>query len=132
MQSAAQPAPISKGRLWTGRILSAIPVLMMLFAGIMKLIKPPSMVQGLAQYGYPESLVVIIGVVETACAILYLIPRTSILGAILVTAFLGGATATNVRVKDPSFVLPVIFGVLAWAGLFLRDERLRALIPLKS
>ena len=132
MQSAAQTAPLPRGRLWAGRILSAIPVLMMLFAGIMKLIKPPSMVQGLAQYGYPESLVVIIGILEVACTVVYLIPRTSVLGAILVTAFLGGATATNVRVKDPSFVLPVIFGVLAWAGLFLREERLRALIPLRS
>jgi len=132
MQSAAQTAPVSKGRLWAGRILSAIPALMLLFAGIMKLLKPPSMIQGLAQYGYPESLVVIIGILEMACAVVYLIPRTSVLGAILATGFLGGAAATNVRVKDPSFVLPVVFGVLVWAGLFFRDERLRALIPLKN
>ena len=132
MQSAAQTAPVSKGRLWAGRILSAIPALMLLFAGIMKLLKPPSMIQGLAQYGYPESLVVIIGILEMAFAVVYLIPRTSVLGAILATGFLGGAAATNVRVKDPSFVLPVVFGVLVWAGLFFRDERLRALIPLKN
>ncbi|HKN36980.1 MAG TPA: DoxX family protein [Terriglobales bacterium] len=132
MQSAAQTAPVSKGRLWAGRILSAIPALMLLFAGIMKLLKPPSMIQGLAQYGYPESLVVIIGILEMVCAVVYLIPRTSVLGAILATGFLGGAAATNVRVKDPSFVLPVVFGVLVWAGLFFRDERLRALIPLKN
>ena len=132
MQSAAQTAPVSKGRLWAGRILSAIPALMLLFAGIMKLLKPPSMIQGLAQYGYPESLVVIIGILEMVCAVVYLIPRTSVLGAILATGFLGGAAATNVRVKDPSFVLPVVFGVLVWAGLFFRDERLRAVIPLKN
>jgi len=132
MQSAAQTAPVSKGRLWAGRILSAIPALMLLFAGIMKLLKPPSMIQGLAQYGYPESLVVIIGILEMVCAVVYLIPRTSVLGAILATGFLGGAATTNVRVKDPSFVLPVVFGVLVWAGLFFRDERLRALIPLKN
>jgi hypothetical protein len=128
MPLAAQTPTVSKGRLWASRIMSAIPVLMLLFAGIMKLIKPPSMVQGLAQYGYSESLVGIIGVIEIACTLLYLIPRTSVLGAILMTGFLGGATATNVRVKDPSFVLPVVFGVLVWTGLFLRDERLRALI----
>jgi DoxX-like protein len=132
MPSAAQPAPRSKGRLWAGRIMSAIPAVMLLFAGTMKLIKPPSMVQGLAQYRYPENLVGIIGVVEIACTVLYLIPRTSVLGAILVTGFLGGATATNVGVKDPSFIFPVVFGVLFWAGLFLRDEGLRALIPRRS
>jgi hypothetical protein len=131
MQSAAQTARVSKGRLWAGRVMSAIPVVMLLFAGTMKLIKAVSMVQGLVQHGYPENLVVIIGILELACTVVYLIPRTSVLGAILLTAFLGGATATNVRVKDPSFVFPVIFGVLLWAGLFLRDERLRALIPVR-
>jgi hypothetical protein len=132
METAAQTAPASKARVWWGRILSGIPAFMLLFAGAMKLFKPPSMLEGLAHYGFPESLVVAIGVVEIGCTILYIIPRTSVLGAILLTGFLGGATATNVRVMDPSFFMPVLFGVLVWAGLFLRDPRLRALIPLRS
>ena len=107
--ASSRNGPASKGRLWAGRIMSAIPVLTLLFAGIMKLIKPPSMVQGLAHYGYAESLVGVIGVVEVACIVLYRIPRTSVLGTILMTGFLGGATATNAGVKDPSFVLPVGF-----------------------
>lgn len=126
-QVATVAAP--KGKLWTGRILSALAVLLMLFASIAKLVKAPSVVEGLAQFGYPEHLVVTVGTVELACTVIYAIPRTSVLGAILLTGLLGGATATNVRVSNPSFILPVILGVLVWAGLFLRDERVRALIP---
>ena len=132
MQSAAQTAPVSKKRLWAGRILSALPVLMLLFSGVMKLMKPAAVVQGFAHFGYPESLALSIGILELACAVVYVIPRTSVLGAILMTAYLGGATATHVRIGDPSFFIPVILGVLVWGGLFLRDDRLRALIPLRT
>jgi hypothetical protein len=109
-----------------------LPVLALLFSGIMKLVKPPSVVQGLAQFGYPGSLIVVIGILEVGCTAVYLIPRTRVLGAILMTAFLGGATASNVRMGSPLFVVPVILGVLVWLGLFLRESRLRALIPLRS
>ncbi len=85
----------------------------------------------MAHYGYPDSLVVIIGILEVACTIVYLIPRTSVLGAILLTGYLGGATATNVRIFDSSYVVTVVLGVLVWGGLFVRDNRLRALIPLR-
>jgi DoxX-like protein len=132
MPSATQTVPVSKKRLWAGRILSTLPILLLLFSGVLKLSKAAPVVQGFAQFGYPESLLLSIGIVEVACAVVYAIPRTSILGAILTTGYLGGATATNVRVGDPSFFLPVILGVLVWAGLFLRDDRLRALIPLRS
>src|SRR5581483_4325774 len=118
--------------LWTGRIISILAALLILFSGIMKLMKAPAVLQGMAHYGYPESLVVIIGILEVACTIIYLIPRTSMLGAILVTGYLGGATATNVRLFDPSYVVTVLLGVLIWLGLFLRDNRLRALIPLRQ
>ncbi len=128
MPATIQTAPVSKKRIWTGRVFSALPVLLLLFSAISKLMKPPAVVQGFAQYGYPEHLLGILGVVEMLCAILYVIPRTSIFGAILVTGYLGGATATNVRVGDPSFVLPVLLGVFAWGGLFLRDARVRALL----
>ena len=130
-QSAAQTALVSKGRLWAGRILSALPVLMLLFSGVLKLIKPAPVVEEFARLGYPESLVLGIGLLELACTVVYVIPRTSIIGAILLTAYLGGATATHVRIGDP-FFSPIVVGVLVWGGLFLRDDRLRALIPLRS
>lgn len=129
MSTQVATAAAPKGKLWTGRILSALAVLLMLFASIAKLVKAPSVVEGLAQFGYPEHLVVTVGTLELACTVIYAIPRTSVLGTILLTGLLGGATATNVRVGNPSFILPVILGVLVWAGLFLRDERVRGLIP---
>ena len=132
MPSDMQTTPASQKKLWAGRIISAVPVLLLLFSGVMKLMKPPSVLQGFAGYGYPESMLVVIGLLEIACTVIYAIPRTSILGAILLTGYLGGATATNVRVGNPAFIMTVILGVLAWAGLFLRDDRLRALIPLRS
>ena len=132
MQSATQTAPVSKKKLWAGRIISALPVLLLLFSGVMKLMKPAPLVQGFAQFGYPESLILKIGILEIFCTVVYMIPRTSVLGAILMTGYLGGATATNVRVGDPSSFIPVLVGVLVWAGLYLRDDRLRALIPLRS
>jgi hypothetical protein len=94
-----------------------------------KLLKMPAV--GMAHFGYPDHLIRYIGVLEVACTIVYLIPRTAVLGAILVTGYLGGATATNVRVEDPSFIGPVLAGVFAWAGLYLRDGRLSALTPLR-
>ncbi|MBW8874296.1 MAG: DoxX family protein [Acidobacteria bacterium] len=118
--------------LWTGYVISAIPVLMLLFSGIMKLVKPPSVVEGFVRLGYPASLVVAIGILEIACTIIYLIPRTSVLGAILLAGYLGGATATLVRVGESAFIAPVVFGVLIWLGLFLREPRLRALLPLRQ
>jgi hypothetical protein len=132
MQSATQTAPVSKKKLWAGRIISALPVLLLLLSGVMKLMKPAPLVQGFAQFGYPETLILKIGILEIFCTVVYMIPRTSVLGAILMTGYLGGATATNVRVGDPSSFIPVLVGVLVWAGLYLRDDRLRALIPLRS
>ena len=131
MRSGTHTAPVSKKMLWAGRIISALPVLLLLFSGVMKLMKPAAVLEGLAQLGYPESLALGIGILELVCTAVYVIPRTSLLGAILLTGFLGGATATHVRVGDP-FFMPIVVGVLVWAGLFLRDDRLRALIPLRS
>jgi len=123
-----ESAPVSKKMLWAGYIMSALPVLLLLMSGVMKLMKPPSLVQGFTHYGWSESVIVTLGIVELACTVLYLIPRTSVLGAILLTGYLGGATATVVRIGD-SFIMPVLVGVLVWGGLFLRDPRVRALIP---
>lgn len=125
-------APISKKMLWIGRVISAIPVLLMLFSAVLKLIKPAPVLQGFVHYGYPEHLIFTLGIIEFACCVVYVIPRTAILGAILMTGYLGGATATNVRVGDLSFIMTVTLGVLVWAGLFLRDARIRTLIPLRK
>jgi hypothetical protein len=95
-----------------------------------KLMKAAPAMEGTAKLGYPLSEVFPIGIVLLACVILYVIPRTAVLGAILLTGYLGGATATMVRVQDPWFLFPVVFGALVWLGLWLRDDRLRALIPL--
>ena len=131
MQSATHTAPVSTKRLWAGRIMSALPVLMLLFSGVMKLVKPAPVVEEFARLGYPDSVTLGIGILEIVCTVVYVIPRTSMLGAILLTGYLGGATATHVRIGDP-FFFPIVFGVLVWGGLFLRDDRLRALIPLRS
>ena len=130
VQSASQPAPVSKKMLWAGRIMSALPVLLLVFSAVMKLFKPASVVEGFVRLGYPESLILPIGVLELVCAVVYAIPRTSIFGAILLTGYLGGATATLVRGGE-AFFAPVVAGVLVWGGLFLRDQRLRALIPFR-
>ncbi len=121
---------ISRTRLWTGRTLSGLAALFCLVDGGMKLFKPPVVVQATLQLGYPESAIVGIGVVLLACTILYLIPRTAILGAVLLTGYLGGAVATYVRVNGPLFniVFPVIFAGIIWGGLYLRDKRLRSVL----
>ena len=121
-------------RSWAGIILSALPVLFVLFDGAIHLMVIPPVVQAFTQLGYPVSTSRALGVIELVCIVLYLIPRTSVLGAVLLTGYLGGAVATNLRVGSPLFshtLFPVYVGVLAWGGLFLRDERVRALIPVR-
>jgi DoxX-like family len=126
--------PISSTRLWASRIMSGLAALFLLLDGGMKLFKPPVVVEATVQLGYPESVIVGIGVVLLISTILYLIPRTAILGAILLTGYLGGAVATHVRVSAVLFniVFPVIFGALLWGGLWLRDRRVRKLLPLRA
>lgn len=126
-----QAGPISKTMLWTGRVMSAIVILLVAFGSVMKLIKVAGVMAGMARAGYPEHLVRPVGVIELICIVVYLIPRTDVLGAILLTGLLGGAAATNFRIGDPSFPLPIVVGMMAWGGLYLRDARLRALIPLR-
>ncbi|MBI1761978.1 MAG: DoxX family protein [Acidobacteria bacterium] len=117
--------------LWGGYLLSILPALLLFFSAAMKLLKNPQAIQGFAQLGYPAHAATSIGILEAACTVLYLIPRTSVLGAILLAGYMGGATATHLRVGEPFFV-QVLVGVLLWGGLYLRDERLRALLPLRS
>jgi hypothetical protein len=131
MESATQTAPVSNKLTWTGRIISALLVLLLLFSGSMKVFFQSQVAVEFTRLGYPESVTLGIGIAEIACAIIYAIPHTAVLGAILVTGYLGGATATHVRIGDP-FIMPILIGVLAWVGLFLREVRLRALLPLRS
>jgi hypothetical protein len=134
MQPSTQAVPVSNKMLWAGRILSALPALFLLFDGGAKLVQPAPVVEGTVKLGYPVSVIFGLGVVLLASTLLYIIPRTAVLGAILLTGYLGGAVATHVRVQEGWFAIlfPVFFGVLIWGGLYLRDARLRALIPLRS
>ncbi len=133
MDSYSEIAPVSRKRVWAGRIISALPALFLLVDGVMKLVKPAPVVEATVRLGYPESVIVALGIVVLACTVLYLIPRASVLGAILLTGYLGGAVATHVRVGGSFFsvVFPIILGMLIWGGLYLRDAQLRALIPLR-
>ena len=135
MPSDTQTAAASKKRIWAGRILSGLPVLFLLFDAIIKLIKIRPVVEAFTNLGYPPNLAVPIGIVLLVCVALYVIPQTSVLGAIFLTGYLGGAVATHVRVGDPliSHVLfPTYVAAMIWGGLFLREGRLRALLPLRS
>jgi hypothetical protein len=131
MSSDVIVKPASNKLVWAGRILSALPVLMLVMSAMMKLMQAPDAVKGLGEFGYQQSVLVPLGIVELLCVILYVIPQTAVLGAILLTGYLGGATATHVRVGD-AFLAPVIAGVLVWLGLYLRDPRVRALVPWRT
>ena len=120
----------SKAAIWGGYVMSALPSLLLVFSGVMKIAKPAPVVEGFQKLGYPENVSVPIGIVEILCVVIYAIPRTAVLGAILITGYLGGATATNVRVGE-SWIMCVVMGVVVWGGLYLRDPRLRALLPLR-
>jgi hypothetical protein len=122
---------ISKKLLWAGRLVSGLAVLFFLVDGAMKLLKPVVVVEATRQLGFPESDIVGIGVLLLTCTLLYALPRTSILGAIALTGYMGGAVASQVRVGGGWFnvAFAVMFGVLVWAGLWLRDIRVRNLLP---
>ncbi len=134
MNTFAQPSSISKGALWTGRVLSGIIVAFLLFDCITKILKVPQVVAATEQVGYAGSLTNKIGCLLLIAVILYVIPRTSILGAIVLTGYLGGAVATHVRHGDPVWEMsvPFVFGVIVWGALWFREARVRALIPIKS
>ena len=133
MQTAVQTS-VSNSSVWAGRIVSGLPALFLLVDGVMKLFKPEFVVKETVRLGYPESTIIPIGVVLVLCTILYLIPTTAVLGAILLTGYLGGAVATHVRAGEPLFsiVFAVVFGILIWLGLYLHDRRVRELVPLRT
>ncbi len=135
MQSAIDTASPSKSRLWTGRVLSTLAILFLLFDGIMKLVRPLPVTQAMTKLGFPQNLSVPIGVVLLICTALYALPRTSVFGAVLLTGYLGGAVVSQMRINAPllgNTLFPVYFAVLMWAGLYVRDSRLAALLPLRK
>lgn len=129
--SAVRTSQPSRKALWAGRILSGLAVLFLAFDATIKLLQLAPAVEGTTQLGYPASVIVPLGLIQLACLIVYLIPRTSALGAILWTGYLGGAIATHVRLENPLFshvLFPIYVAALLWAGLWLRDQRVRALL----
>jgi hypothetical protein len=120
----------SNARLWAGRIISGLTVLFMLFDGAMKIVKPVAVVEATKRLGFPESAITGVGITLLVCTLLYVIPRTAILGAVLITGYLGGAVATMVHASSSFFetIFPILFATLVWLGLWLRDERARRLI----
>ena len=121
----------SQKRVWTGRTLSSLAVLFLLFDGVVKFFPIAAVTDSFAQLGFPAELAVTIAVIELACLALYVIPRTAILGAVLLTGYFGGAIATHVRVGNPLFshvLFPTYVAALIWVGLYLRHESLRAFV----
>ncbi len=142
-QPAGQPAVMERqsgeartasiGRIWTGRVLSALAVLFLLFDAVGKFVMQPQVVQAFARLGFPLSLSISVGVLLAVSTIIYAIPRTAVLGAVLLTGYLGGAVAIQMRAGSPTFetVFPVLFGVIVWAAVYLRDCKLRAVFPVR-
>lgn len=121
----------SKAMTWVGWVITALIVLMMTVSGTMKVLNPPEFAkQFTGTFGYPGDVALYIGIVEISCAVIYFIPPTAILGAVLLTGYLGGAVATHVRIHD-SFIAPAIIGVFVWLGVFLREPRVRAIFPIR-
>jgi hypothetical protein len=138
--SAGTPAvtrtstPVSRAQLWTGRALSALIVVILVFDCAIKLLELSFATEGTVELGYPASSVFFIGVIELVCLVAYVIPRTSVLGAVLLTGYLGGAIATHVRMGNPLFthvLFPVYVAAFIWGGLYLRDRGLRAFLPFR-
>jgi hypothetical protein len=135
MDATSQVTSPSKGSIWTGRVISALIVLFLLFDSVLKFMKPAPVVETFAHLGLSMSLANPLGIILIVCALLYAIPQTSILGAILLSGYLGGAVCTHLRAGDPLFshiLFPTYMGALLWLAIYLRDVRLRALIPFRS
>ena len=131
MRSTMEPGVVSKSSRWAGRSISALVVVFMIFDGITKVMKVRQVIEATVRIGFPESTIIGIGAILLVSTALYVIPQTAVFGAILLTGYLGGATAAHVRIGE-AFFMPIVLGVLVWGGLYLRDARLRALVPLRS
>jgi len=126
---------ISRSSLWAGRVMSWLVILFMLMDGVMKLVKPAPVLEATTKLGFADHHIAVMGVLALICTILYAIPRTSVLGAALLMAYLGGAITSNFRLDQPLFshvLFPVYLGILMWGGLWLRDEKLRQVFPIRK
>jgi DoxX-like protein len=131
MSTEPRPVPANMFLVWTGRVISALPVLMLLYSASMKFTTSKQLTEGMTHLGWDSKVAVVLGITELACTILYAIPQTSVLGAILLTGYMGGAIATHARIGE-AFYFQAGLGVLVWLGLFLREPRLRAILPWRS
>ena len=131
--ATARTVPDPRWMLWTGRFLSFVVVAQLLAsAGFRATHHALAVTEIVASYGYPESAIVPIVIAECAMVVLYLVPQTSVFAAILLTGYLGGAVATHLRIADTArATIPLVVGILAWGGLYLRDSRIRQLVPLR-
>jgi hypothetical protein len=118
------------GMVWAGRVISGLCMAALTMSAVMKFLQPPMLLEEMARFEIPTTKLVMIGVIELICVLLYAIPRTAALGAVLLTGYLGGATLTHLRIDDPIFG-PVVIGIFVWLGLWFRDARVRALLPLR-
>jgi DoxX-like family len=125
-----ETSKLERGLVWTGRMVSLLLSLLFLWSATMKLMAHPSVFEGMSHLGLPVSLVMPLGILELSCVVIYLIPMTSVLGAVLLTGYLGGAILTHLRIGEPVY-MQILFGILVWLGLWLREPRLRALLPLR-
>jgi hypothetical protein len=130
--SSASASPARGWQFWLGWVLTLLPALMLLSGSITAWLALPKVVEGIAQAGWPVDVLRVIGTLEFVCAVLFIIPRTAVFGALLMTAYLGGATASHVRLHQGQWVVPVVFGVIVWAAMLLREPRLRAVLPLRK
>jgi uncharacterized membrane protein YphA (DoxX/SURF4 family) len=117
--------------VWVGRVISGLASLAFLFSGFLKLKGGPEVAQGMAHLGLPDSMVLPLAILELTCVVVYLIPQTAVLGAILLAGYMGGAICTHWRAGDP-FIIQIVLGLLVWLGLYLREPRLKALIPVRT
>ena len=131
MESATQTAPVSKGARRAGIVISALVSILFLMGPAFIFFNPAAAAKGTEHMGYPPSANLLIPILEILCAILYMIPRTSVLGAVLLTGYLGGATASHIRIGEPP-VAPLVVAAFVWLGIYLREPRLRALLPLRK
>ena len=122
---------LASGKIvWTGRVITVLVSLLFLFSAAMKFMGGAEVKEGMAHLGLPESMIIPLGILEAACTVIYLIPATSVLGAILIAGYIGGAICTHWRVGDP-FLPQVAVGLVIWLGIYLREPRLKALIPIR-
>ncbi len=132
MATNAIAIPRPRAAFWTGRVLSALCALFLAFDAVMHIVNPWFVVEASRRLGYAPAIIRPIGIAELLCLLAYVFPRTAVLGTVLLTGYLGGAVATQVRIGSPSFLFPVVIAVLLWGGLYLRDERIRALLPFRT